>query len=105
MFTKEIVEKLSEFLGIEFKYSSYPIKMSCIFSDDNHSYIDYNHTTKHYEFLLVYNTNATFSFECKSLNHKCIYKAMKNYNAEMYKLEINKVNNRKRIYHNLKKKI
>lgn len=42
MFTKEIVEKLSEFLGIEFKYSSYPIKMSCIFSDDNNSYIDYN---------------------------------------------------------------
>ena len=105
MFNKEIVENLSEFLGIKFNYSSYPIKMSCIFSDDNSSYIDYNHETKQYQFLLVYDNNTVFSFELKSLNHKCIYEAMKNFNNEMYRAEMAKLISRKRIYHNLKKKI
>ena len=105
MFTKEGVEKLSEFLGIKFSYSDYPTKMSCIFSDDNHSYIDYDYETKQYQFLLVYSDTAVFTFELKSLNHKRIYEAMKNYNNEMYQLEMAKLVSRKRIYHNLKKKI
>ena len=46
MFTKEIVEKLSEFLNIKFSYSNLLDTVNCIFSVDNNSYIDYNHETK-----------------------------------------------------------
>ena len=35
MFTKEIVEELSEFLSIEFKCPNYPVKLSCIFNENN----------------------------------------------------------------------
>jgi hypothetical protein len=105
MFTKEIVEELSEFLSIEFKCPDYPVKLSCIFNENNSSYIDYDYTTKRYQFLLVYDKQISFSFDLESLDHKSIYEAMKKYNEEMHQLEINKVNNRKRIYHDLKKKI
>jgi hypothetical protein len=53
----------------------------------------------------VYDKQISFSFDLESLDHKSIYEAMKKYNEEMHQLEINKVNNRKRIYHDLKKKI
>ena len=50
---------------------------------------------------------VTFTFEGadEEAAIATIYEAMKNYNNEMYQLEIAKLVSRKRIYHNLKKKI
>ena len=103
MFTKEIVEDLSKFLGIEFIYiANMPNYISSI---DNNSYIEYDSETKEYDFLLEFNKNTSFFFEIKSLNHKYIYEAMKKFNEGIYLSAMNKVIMRKKICYDLKKKI
>ena len=83
MFTKEQIENLSEFLNIAFKFSE-NLTLTCIFSKDNTSYIEYNTKLERFEFFLIFKDNIKFEFNTKTLDFKEIHKAMKEYNHQMY---------------------